>query len=261
MRLPTLFLTASTLAVSAFASHLSAATVTNITSAGSEQTGGINLTGLGSVNWAAWHSNTPATTTFAELSPFATKTASVGTISGLTPRGTSTLVRGSDTFTSYRNVITWSDGTAAVPNAGLLSGGFGTNVNAFNNGVGFSITNLVPLALGQTYQINVLAAAFNGGGTMTATTPLGAGTSTATQAGTVRDNSNTRNTELFQFSYSPDSITDTLNLTYVLSVDGSGASSHVLIQGVGISIIPEPSTALLLISAATIGLARRTRRA
>ena len=238
----------------------SAATVTNITSAGVDQprasTGtSIDVSALGSVNWAVWDVRTTASTT-SPVAPYATKTGGTGTISGIGFAGSSTNVRGTNTTTSFVNTFTWTGGTA-VPNAdGKLTGIFGGNVNTLNNGASFSLTDLAPLDAGQSYQISVLAAVFNGQGTMTATT----GASSPFQLGISAGATNERLTQLFQFNYTPELATDSLSLSWILTSVGTGGSAHATIQAVAISIIPEASTASLAILGTATALLRRKRR-
>lgn len=237
------------------ASH--AATVANVTSAGVPASGVIDLSAAGTLNWAAWNSR--VNDTAPAMVPYAIKSGGTGLIGDLLPGASSTNVRGTSTVTSFVSTFTWAGGTAAITGDGILTGGFGgSNLNSTGNGVTFTISGLAPLAVGESYLISVYGAAFNvTTATMTATAT---GATPVSQLSQDAGNTNQRLTELYQFSYAPTLGTDTLNIRYALTTDGSGANSHVTLQGVAISVVPEPAAALLG-GLGAIGLIVRRRRA
>jgi len=236
-----------------------AAVVTNISSAG-VPTGSVNLSTLGTTDWAAWNTLASTGTTIA---PFATKNGGIATISNLTPAGVGGAgVRGPSSLDAYpASVFTWSTGdstsSVAAPADGKVSGVFSTTTGPTSSGRGvqFTISDLPTLAVGQSSLISVMATSFRGIGTLTATAT---GATPISQTGSTLGE--TKNTDVFQFSYTPELGSDSIHFTYLHTPNLTGNSaSHSPLQAVTISVIPEPSSAFLTLigGIATLGFRRR----
>lgn len=237
---------------------MEAAVLTNITSAGSNTTSA-NLSSLGTANWAAWNVRTNGTTS--SIAPTATKNGGLGTISGITFTGAeATSVRGTDSLGNYpSNVFTWTTsdatGSVAAPSDGKLPGVFQSPLNFVGTGVAFSIQNLPPLTAGQYYLVTVLGSGYQAVNTLTA--------SVGGQSVSQDSNSfgNSKTTDSFRFQYEPTSISDQLDFSYTIKTDTESTQSlsQAVIQGVTISIVPEPSSALMALvgGIATLGVRRR----
>jgi hypothetical protein len=236
-----------------------AAVLTNITSSGANTTSA-NLSALGTTNWAVW--NVRANGTTASINATASKNGGLGTISGITFTGTgATSVRGTDSLGNYpANVFTWTTGDATgtsttAPSDGKIPGVFQSPLNLVGTGVRFSIQNLAPLAAGQSYLVTVLASGYQSINTLTA--------SVGGQSVSQDSNSfgNAKTTDSFRFQYEPTSISDQLDFSYIIKTDTDDAQSlsQAVIQGVTISIIPEPSSALMALigGISTLGFRRR----
>ena len=231
-----------------------AATLLNNSSSGTT-VASVDLSSYGTTNWAAWNtrSNTLGTEGFA---PFATKSGGIGTISPVTFAGDSSNARGTTSLGAYPATFSWTTADAtggiAAPGDGILTGIFAGTVADTGSGVTFNITNLPPLTGGQNYLVSVMTTTFRGTATLTATsgvlTPPGQTTPT---------HGETKSTEVSSFLYNPDLATDSVAFT-LIHTSASG-SSHSAIQAVAISIIPEPSTALLALGGMMAATFRRRR--
>lgn len=202
---------------------------------------GINLTSIGTTNWAAWNSDVnPDPTPAADYR----KATATGTISAISTTGGSAVVRGTGSTAAYpTGIFTWStsdsNGSLAAPTT--MAGLFHETLEQTTNGVHFTITGLPTLLVGQSYLISLYASAFNGGAQATASFT---GLTSVSLDGVTHDG--TKNTDRFQFLYTPDSTASSLDLAVKLINNTSGAdSSHALIQAVAISIVPEPSVSVL----------------
>lgn len=70
-----------------------------------------------------------------------------------------------------------------------------------------------------------------------------------------------KKTDVFQFSYTPDSNSDTINFTYLHTPNTTGkSSSHSALQAVTISVIPEPSSVFLTLAGGITALGFRRRK-
>jgi hypothetical protein len=224
----------------------------------------VDLTAAGSTHWAAWNrsSNTNVTSASANY----TKTGGTGTISAITTTNPSAIVgppayaatvRGTNSSSSYpvNPVFTWSSSDSSSSAPSFMSGIFHTTLTQDLHGVHFSITDLPALAEGLAYRINVYATSYNGASTITLTS----GTAFATLNGETKSTGRTKTTNLFEFNYNPDSPSTVLDVDLRLSGD-FGDSGHAAIQGVAISVIPEPSTSLLAFAGVAASLLRRNRK-
>jgi len=240
------------------ASQSGAATLTNISSAG-VPTGSVDMSALGTTNWAVWNVRTNSTTT--SINATATKNGGLGIISAITPTGVSN-VRGTSSIDGNYppNTFTWTTldatGSVAPPSDGIVAGVFQSPLNNVGTGVRFSIQNLAPLAAGQYYLITVLATGYQAVNTLTATV----GGDSVSQDSSSFGNSKT--TDSFQFHYEPTSSSDQIDFTYTIKTDTNTdqALSQAVIQGVTISIVPEPSSALMALAGGLAFLGYRRRK-
>ena len=234
-----------------------AATLTNFNAAGIGNGGSINLTSAGTVGWAAWDIGDGVTNGNTSYAANFTKAGSTVTYSSITRATGTGNLRGPGADNSSQ-VYSWttSDSTSnlANPSDNRLSGIFSTSLNSAGSGVQFSISNLAALTGGQSYLVTLYGYSYGAQSRATAT----AGSSQANQL-SLNTTSTVRSPELYQFVYNPDSAADSLVLSYVLATTGDG-SSHAGIQAVSISIIPEASSAAMVLAGATALLVRRKRR-
>jgi len=210
----------------------------------------IDLTATGTLNWAAWDSRTnanpstprPATNT---LGP-ALAPGTPGYISPLTGvGGTTGNLQGSSTlgaaFFNYTNgAVTTSLGAPSK---------FGTAFNSTLDlpGTGMSLT--VAGDPQNIYRVSVWASGFNGQGTLVASLNGATSLSLVTQTF-----GNGKAPVLFTIEFRPENASDLLNLSYTLTTDTPnspspstvGSNSHVAIQAVTVEVIPEASSAAVL---------------
>jgi PEP-CTERM putative exosortase interaction domain len=239
-------------------SQSGAAILTNITTSGANTTSA-NLSSLGTTNWAVW--NVRANGTTSSISATASKNGGLGTISGITFTGAdATSVRGTDSLGNYpSNIFTWTavdaTGSTAAPSDGKIPGVFQSPLNFVGTGVKFSIQNLPPLAAGQYYLITVLGSGYQAINTLTATV----GSDSVSQDSNSFGNSKT--TDSFRFHYEPTSISDQIDFSYTIKTDTDAvqALSQAVIQGVTISVVPEPSSSVMALvgGLAFLGFRRR----
>jgi len=220
----------------------------------------VDLTASGTRNWVAWDfrsgdgtapTRAPSNTIGPALAP---GTASY--VSGLTGVGGATgNLQGSGTlgatFFTYSNGV---DPTSLSP-AVKIGTAFNSTLDTTGTGMSFTVTG----DPSQLYRVSVWATGFNGQGTLTAS--LNGATSLPLVTQTFV---NGKAPVLFTIDFQPDSATDLLNLSYLLTTDtanGSGTTgknSHVAIQAVTVEAIPEPSAAMVLAGAlGLLGLRRR----
>lgn len=236
----------------AFPTSLSAATLSgSVNTAPGSVT---NLTTGGTTNWAIW--NYSSTTTLASVSPSNTRAGAPGSaaipgfISDITAATTGN-VRGGTNGTMTFN---YSNGNPAVATSGSSPIGlvFDTDLDTPNQGVKLSVTG-APLA---SYRVDVWATGYDGTGRMTASLANATTLTLDSQAYAF-----SKDPTLFSFIFTPDSASDTLNLSYTLLTNGTATNiSHVGIQAVTVTLIPEPSSAMAMIGGlAMLGFVRRRR--
>lgn len=223
-----------------------AAIVGTVTSA----TGDYNLTARGTSDWAYW-----STTVASGFSGAPNQSKSGATlISNVSAIGGT--LRGS-TSANVANTFSWTaDGTpTATGSSGTVRGTFSTNLDTVNAGVRLSIT--IPTT--DTYVINIWTATFAGTGTLTASFD-GGSTLLYTSPGETAGVGNPKQSYLFSLTVTADAPGSVLTIDNVLSTeDGATGSSHVIISGAAIGIIPEPSTAALLGVVGSLALLKRKR--
>lgn len=239
-----------------------AAILTNVTSSATA-TSDVDLSSLGTTNWAAWDSASGSTSSIGATH---FKASGTGTISAITGSD-GTNVRGTGNTGSYpSDVFSWTQSdessNLAAPADGIISGVFNSSLDDDTVGITFSITNLASLGGSGYYEINLFATAFRAQGALSADIN-GDGGSLISQNGTTQDA--VKNTDRYTIAYNPDSSSDVLNIYYDVLVDLSGSgdtSSHAAFQAVTISAVPEPSAFALIsggLAMAWITLARRRR--
>ncbi|WAC19120.1 PEP-CTERM sorting domain-containing protein [Luteolibacter sp. SL250] len=223
----------------------------------------VDLTASGTTNWAIWdfQSGADAATTRAPSNTLGTPVApgTAGYISGLTgisPEGGTGNLQGSGTLGA--TFFTYSNGADPGSLSPPLKIGtaFSSTLDLEGTGMGFTVTG----DPSQLYRVSIWAVGFNGQGTLTAS--LNGATSLPLVTQTFI---NAKAPVLFTIEFQPDSATDLLHLSYILTTDtpnGSGTTgknSHVAIQAVTVEAIPEPSAALALLGAFGLAGIRRRR--
>jgi len=220
----------------------------------------IDLTATGTTNWAAWdiQASAGATTPRAPTNTLgpALSPGTAGYISALTGVGGATgNLQGSATlgsgFFNYTNGVS----PVSLGAAAKFGTAFNTTLDTVGTGMSFTVTGDPT----KVYRVSVWATGFNGQGTLIASLNGATNIQLATQTFV-----NGKAPVLFTFDFQPDSATDLLNLSYTLTTDtpnGSGttgSNSHVAIQAVTVSVIPEPSSALALVGGlGMLGFRRR----
>ncbi|TLD71755.1 hypothetical protein FEM03_06345 [Phragmitibacter flavus] len=212
----------------------------------------VDLTATGSVDWAIWdftQVSAPFPTTVAATNGKAGGTANISVIS--TVGGGS--LRGSGGSSIGLKNFSYSDGNSPTSLTNLpQSLVFNSSLDAggLNRGVQLSLSG----DPAQEYLVSVWATGFNAQGTMTAT--LNGATAVTLQS---QEYSNSKQPTLFTFTFRPDVVGDLLNLSYVMTTDTTGTNSHVGIQAVTVSVVPEPTQALLCLLG-LVGLTQIRRR-
>jgi len=232
--------------------------LTNITSGPVAAPASIDMANYGTKNWSVWDDRVTTGSGIASIAASASKTGGEGTISSISGlnNGSPSNVRGValSSLTAYTSTFSWSDGTpGSVTSPGKPTGVLAANLDLLNVGVTLTISNLLPLTDGQYYQISLLTTGIRGTSAISATS----GATTVNQPGFVFLEA--KSTQVHQFAYNPNLQADTLTLTNLLSAD-TGMNSHVVIQAVGISIVPEPSVGLLCLAAIPLFRVRRRPR-
>jgi hypothetical protein len=209
--------------------------------------GPANLTTEGTLDWAIW--NYSASTSALSIAPSNEKSGSLGLISDISAATTGG-VRGGNPGTQ---TFTYSNGTSPVSQSNATLGlVFDTNLDAIGEGVQLTVTG-DPLTL---EVVNIWATGFDGVGTLTATLN---GAAPITLFSQTYSNS-LKPPTLFTLNFQPNLGTDLLTVRYTLSTNGAATNSHVGIQAVTVSNVPEPSTAVALIGGVGLLLAFRRRQ-
>lgn len=209
---------------------------------------GVDLTAISDINWAIWDDNSGTSTSTRSATNTmsgAPGMGSAGYISSIAHAGpTGTTVRGGADGT-YE--FSYSDGASpasfTAQNVGLI---FDASLNEIGSGVSFSITG----DISQAYRVDIWATGFRAIGEMTASL-----NGASDEVLTSQDYGETKSPTRFSFIFQPDNATDTLNLTYLAT--SQGGSSHVGIQAVTITAIPEPSALLSSLLGLAVLLKRR----
>ncbi len=205
-----------------------------------------NLTEIGTTDWAYW--NSTSSTGVTSMAPGNVKSGGPGVIGPATNIG-GTGVRGSTTDTAIQ--FTFTDGTSPTSGTGLaVPGVFNVALTGVNTGVQVIVT----LPDTQLYDVAIWVSGFNSTGTFTALLPGATNFSDAS----FTYGSGTKPARLYELQVQADQPGDSLTLRYVMTAS-HGASSHVLIAGVALAVIPEPASLLLLSGAGLLLLPRRSR--
>lgn len=225
----------------------------------------VDLTAAGTSDWAAWHRGNNGEVLSA--SPTYRMNGGIATISAITTTNPSAItepteyknvVRGTSSSNNYpKNVFTWTNAVAGTAAPDHLTGIFHATLRQSLYGVQFSISNLPLLTEGQHYRINVYGTSYNGSSSITLTS----GSLNATLNGASKGSGNNdKTTNLFAFDYNPDSASNSLLVTLISN--GTVTNAHAPIQAVAISIIPEPSSAILpVFGGIALATLRRRRKA
>lgn len=221
----------------------------------------VNLTEVGSLNWAVW--DYISGTSGSSISPSNFK--DVG-LAGWNPGYISEMSRvGSGATTTIRGgnatVIDFSytDGLAPTtpPNESIKMV-FPSDLNLNGQGVSFGVTG----DPSQLLQISIWAGGLAGQGIMTASTWDGQEIVLESQLYTTAGGDGSKGATLFTFFYQAEFVADVLNFSYVYTAhpdpEISVGTAHVGITAVAVSVVPESST-LLLVSLGLVPLACRRR--
>jgi hypothetical protein len=226
-----------------------------------QQINDVNLTAQGTLDWAVWGVGADTS-----LAPNVQEDGGAG-ISDLTDLTNGSPLRGLGQYGGYgESTFNWSNGTptpsAANAFTGLQNNGSGLS-SGTDIGEGFSFS--VPADL-LTQEVYIYTTVNVGVATVTATLSDGG----ASPVVLTLDGSGLFNGAFVTaFIYSGDSPSETLNVSLVLSQDGSGDdTSNIAIQAIALGstgAVPEPSTLALcgagMALASLAGLRRRKGRA
>ncbi len=226
------FLTLLAVALVASAGSSLAATLSGTTTPLTAPNHLTDFDAIGAIDWAYWE--TSATSVATNQRSGADLISTISAVNG-------GAVTGSTSATRPITDFSFSDGTSPV--AATV-----TNVRgAFNNGLdtagrGVSVNVMLPTT--DTYAVYLWGAAFNGTGQLTASLPGAAPFVDATFTG---GGTSVKDSVLYTFTVTPDTANDSLNLSFILSGDAPEPNSHVLINGVAVSPVPEPGKSMLLL--------------
>jgi hypothetical protein len=223
-----------------------------------QQFNDVNLTAQGTSDWTVWGIGATS------LAPNIQESGGNG-ISDLTDLTNGSPLRGLGQFDSYgESTFDWSNGTPTSSDTdaftGLQNDGTGL-VNGTNVGEGFSFS--VPADL-MTQEIYIYTTVNFGVGTVTATLSDGSASPVVL---TLNGSTLFNGAFLSTFIYSGDSPSETLNVSLVLSQNGTDDdTSNIAIQAVALgspATVPEPATLALcgagMALASLAGLRRRKR--
>ena len=207
----------------------------------------VNLTTEGTFDWAIWNISTSLST---PRLPTNTKNGGPQAISAISAVGGGS-VRG---FTQVpTELYSYTDGKNTPTTLTNSTQNFAANSDLDTLGRGVSLT--ITGDPTKVYKVDVWTSGFNATGTLTATL-AGATTYSASNSYLA-----SKTPALFSFTFQPNSVTDLLNIQYVMTAD-NGSSAHVGIQAVTIAVVPEPASfALLAGGIGSLLCFRRPRRA
>jgi hypothetical protein len=212
-----------------------------------------NLTTAGPVDWAIWTQTATgaygATATAAV--PDNRKTGVTSIIGNATVVGAPTTVRGvGGTGVAY----TYTDGTSPATLTNTTVGGVtSSGLDVTGNGVQVTVVGDPT----RTLFVNVYVGGFvTAANTFTASL---AGATTFTDTSSTFPSATPKVAGLYTLAFRPDNIGDALTLRYTLTENTTGGNSHVLLQAVAVSTVPEPAAAGLLAVGGAVALLRRRR--
>lgn len=223
--------------LSASGATLSGAVTTTVSSP-------VNLTNEGPVDWAIWDAQAAGSGTSGAPSNRKLGGTAIGNMSAVvgTPRG----ITGTFAPPTYTYTNGTSPTSATAASIGAITD---TSVNVVGSGWRLSVTG-DPLT---TETVKFYVAGFNGTGTFTATLN---GATAYTDSSRVYGG--TRTGALYTLNFKPDSISDLLQVSYVLQSVSGGGNANVDLQAVAVSV-PEPG-GLGLLAIGAVGVMRRRRR-
>jgi MYXO-CTERM domain-containing protein len=235
-----------------FASDTHAAVLMAVSVNTSPGTAAVDLTAQGGVDWAVWH----VTGTSGVPGPVAAtnrKAVENASISAVKVVGGGNL-RGSGMGSWGTKLFTYSDGKSSP--ASITAQAQSLIFNSGLDTVGGGVEVTIEGDPSQLYEVNIWATGYNGQGTMTASL------NGATEVSLVsQEYGSTKAPTLFTFRFQPDSASDQLTLKYVLTAENANViNSHVGIQAITVSAVPEPGRALLgMLALSTLAFKRRRR--
>jgi hypothetical protein len=217
----------------------------------------VTLTSADTLDWSIW--NTTASSGVASISATNKRAGGAGLISAITPFATTTVatnfVRGVGgaieqfSYTDGTNPFSQTNATLGfVANSTLATAGRGVQLSVTGN-------------TAQSYRVDVWTVGFAGQGEMRAS--LNNASTVILTSEAFGTNGSSKASNLFSFTFTPDSNSDLLSISFHLMSTGIGASGHVGIQAVTVSAIavPEPTTyaVLLGIGGLAFAMAKRLR--
>jgi hypothetical protein len=216
----------------------------------------VTLTSADTLDWSIW--NTTASSGVASISATNKRAGGAGLISAITPFATTTVatnfVRGVGgaieqfSYTDGTNPFSQTNATLGfVANSTLATAGRGVQLSVTGN-------------TAQSYRVDVWTVGFAGQGEMRAS--LNNASTVILTSEAFGTNGSSKASNLFSFTFTPDSNSDLLSISFHLMSTGIGASGHVGIQAVTVSAIavPEPTTYAVLLGIGGLAFAMAKRR-
>jgi len=203
-------------------------------------TGVVDLTQQGNVDWAIWNYTSTGNTTAAVAATNRMNggTASISAISTLGASATG--LRGSGGGSIGAKLFSYSNGVDPVSITSVQQSlVFANPLDTTGVGVQFSLKG----DPAQLYTVNVWATGYDGQGTMTAKLN---GVTDVVLLSQTYNTTLPKSPTLFTFEFTPDSADDVLTIEYLLTSNGGAVNSHVGIQAVTVSAVPEPSKAWMV---------------